>query len=140
MGGKFGEVTLFEHLAKENLVKKVWQINRSDNRLLIVSTNLDGFSLAKHGPNSSNFPAIRYYTFYRCHYMHTCSTCIRTYCMYIPIRWTLLLTELLIIIFIQNVVGSLLASKFMLSFRHQTTVQLRCNFTLASSVLSSASI
>ena len=38
--GKFGELTCFEHLAK-----KVWQINRSANRLLIVSTNLNGFSL-----------------------------------------------------------------------------------------------
>ena len=37
IAGKFGELTLFEHLAKE-----VWQINRSANRLLIVSTNLDG--------------------------------------------------------------------------------------------------
>ena len=29
--------------------KKVWRINRSANRLLIVSTNLDGFSLVNHG-------------------------------------------------------------------------------------------
>ena len=29
--------------------KKVLRINRSANRLLIVSTNLDGFSLANHG-------------------------------------------------------------------------------------------
>ena len=29
--------------------KKVWRINRSANRLFIVSTNLDGFSLANHG-------------------------------------------------------------------------------------------
>ena len=28
--------------------KKVWQINRSANRLLIVSTTLDGFSLVNH--------------------------------------------------------------------------------------------
>ena len=40
IGGKFGELTLFEHLAKG--------INTSANRLLIVSTNLDGFSLASH--------------------------------------------------------------------------------------------
>ena len=26
--------------------RKVWQINRSANRLLIVNTNLDGFSVA----------------------------------------------------------------------------------------------
>ena len=44
IAGKFGNLTLFEHLAK-----KVWQINRSTNRLLIVSTNLDSFSLANHG-------------------------------------------------------------------------------------------
>ena len=29
--------------------KKIWQMNRSANRLLIVSTNLDGFSLVNHG-------------------------------------------------------------------------------------------
>ena len=43
MGVKFGESTLFEHLAKESLVNY-----RSANRLLIVFTNLDGFSLANH--------------------------------------------------------------------------------------------
>ena len=43
-GGKFGELILFEHL-----VKKVWRINRSANRLLIVCTNVDGFSLANDG-------------------------------------------------------------------------------------------
>ena len=36
-------MTHFEHLTKE-----IWLINRSANRLLIVSTNLDGFSLANH--------------------------------------------------------------------------------------------
>ena len=42
--------------------KKVWQINRSANMLLIVSTDLDGFSLANHErlPNSPNF----HYTIY----------------------------------------------------------------------------
>ena len=44
-GEKFGELTHFEHLVKESL----WRINRSANKLLIVSTNLDGFSLANHG-------------------------------------------------------------------------------------------
>ena len=29
--------------------EKVWQINRSANRLLMISTNLDGFSLANYG-------------------------------------------------------------------------------------------
>ena len=44
--------------------KKIWQINRLANRLLIVSTNLDGFSLANHDslpnfpPLPPNFPAI----------------------------------------------------------------------------------
>ena len=42
--GKFGELTRFEHLAKESLANY-----RSANRLLIVSTNLDGFSLANRG-------------------------------------------------------------------------------------------
>ena len=41
--GKFGQFTLFEQLAK-----KVWQINRSVKRLLIVSTNINGFSLVSH--------------------------------------------------------------------------------------------
>ena len=40
---KLGEFTLFEHLEK-----KVWLIDRSAKRLFIVSTNLDGFSLANH--------------------------------------------------------------------------------------------
>ena len=40
--------------------KKVWRINKSANRLLIVSADLDGFSLANHGWFKSvppqNFP------------------------------------------------------------------------------------
>ena len=44
VAGKFGELTRFEHLAKEILANY-----RSTNRLLIVSTNLDGFSLANRG-------------------------------------------------------------------------------------------
>ena len=43
IAGKFGEFILFKYLTE-----KVWQINRSVKRLLIVSTNLDGFSLANH--------------------------------------------------------------------------------------------
>ena len=39
--GKVGELTRFEHLAKESL-----ENYKSANRLLIVSTNLNGFSLA----------------------------------------------------------------------------------------------
>ena len=38
--GMFGEVTLFKHL-----VEKVWQMNRSPKGLLIVTTNLEDFSL-----------------------------------------------------------------------------------------------
>ena len=44
MAGKFGRWTLFEFLVKESLV-----IIRSANRLINVSTNLDGFSLVNHG-------------------------------------------------------------------------------------------
>ena len=44
VAGKFSDLTVFEHLAK-----KVWQINRLANRLLIINTNLDSFSLANHG-------------------------------------------------------------------------------------------
>ena len=44
MGVKFGELTRFEHLAKESLANY-----RSANRLLIVSANLNGFSLANRG-------------------------------------------------------------------------------------------
>ena len=42
-GEKFGELTLSEPWRK-----KVWRINTSVNRLLIVITNLDGFTLANH--------------------------------------------------------------------------------------------
>ena len=38
----FGKFTLFKRL-----VKKVWQINRSAKGILILTTNLDGFSLVK---------------------------------------------------------------------------------------------
>ena len=44
IAGKFGELTHFEHLAKESLANY-----RSANRLLIVSTNLNGFILVNHG-------------------------------------------------------------------------------------------
>ena len=60
IAGKFGELTLFEQLVK------VWQINRSANKLLIISTNLDGYSSANDGrfakfaklPPPLNFPTI----------------------------------------------------------------------------------
>ena len=61
-GGKVWRIDFFEPLQK-----KVWRINRSDNRLLIVSTNLDGFSLVNHEQFAKftkspppNFPAILY--------------------------------------------------------------------------------
>ena len=44
IAGKFGELTCFEHLVKES-----WANYRSAFRLLIVSTNLDGFSLMNRG-------------------------------------------------------------------------------------------
>ena len=44
IAGKFGELTFLSIWRK-----KVWRINRSANRLLIVRTNLDGFNLANHG-------------------------------------------------------------------------------------------
>jgi len=43
-GQKFGEFTRFEHL-----VKKVWWMNRHSQKVIIVSRNLDGFSLANQG-------------------------------------------------------------------------------------------
>jgi len=40
---KFGEFTPFEHLAK-----KVWQMNRFNQKVTIVR-DFDGFSLTNHG-------------------------------------------------------------------------------------------
>ena len=40
---------------------KVWQINRSANRLFILSTNLDGFNLANHG-QFAKFAKVSHYT------------------------------------------------------------------------------
>ena len=54
-GVKYGESTLFEHL----------RINRSANRLLIVTTNLDGFSVANHG-RSAKFAKLSRYTVCDC--------------------------------------------------------------------------
>ena len=52
----------------EDFGKKVWQINRSSKRLIIVTHNWDDFSLAvaDNSPNPPNFPlpniqAIIYY-------------------------------------------------------------------------------
>ena len=58
-GGKFGELTRFEHLVKESLANY-----RSANRLLIVGANLDGFSLVNREIRQTfplpTFPAIWY--------------------------------------------------------------------------------
>ena len=43
-GKKVGRIYSFRAFGE-----KVWRINRSAKRLLVVSTNLDGFSLANHG-------------------------------------------------------------------------------------------
>jgi len=46
-GEKFDKLTYFEHLAK-----KVWQMNRFSQKVIpviVVSRNLDGFSLANQG-------------------------------------------------------------------------------------------
>ena len=45
----FGEFTLFK-----SLVKKVWQMNRSVKGLLILTTDLDGFSW-RNADDSPNF-------------------------------------------------------------------------------------
>ena len=45
--------------------KKVWRMNRSAKGLLIVTTNLDGFSLVNHRylPNSPNFLPAKLYCY-----------------------------------------------------------------------------
>ena len=49
IAGKFGREKLCEFALSEHLAKKVWRMNRSANRLSIVTTNLDGFGLVNHG-------------------------------------------------------------------------------------------
>ena len=49
IAGKFGWEKLWRICFSEHLAEKVWRMNRSANRLSIVTTNLDGFSLANHG-------------------------------------------------------------------------------------------
>ena len=46
---KFGGGSLANRLFSSIWQKKVWWINRLPNRLLIVITDLDGYSLANHG-------------------------------------------------------------------------------------------
>ena len=63
-GGNFGKLTRFEHLRK-----KLWRINRSVNRLLIISTNLAGFSLANHGRFAKicqRFPPLKFPSIWYC--------------------------------------------------------------------------
>jgi len=53
VGVKFGEFTCFEHLAK-----KVWQMNGFSQKVIIISRNLDDFSLVNQtcdSPNLLNF-------------------------------------------------------------------------------------
>ena len=49
IAGKFGREKFYEFAVSEHLVEKVWRMNRSANRLSIVTTNSDGFGLANHG-------------------------------------------------------------------------------------------
>ena len=58
--------------------KKDWQINRSANRLLIVNTNLDGFTLANRRwfANSPSFPPAK---------LSRYMVCIYNACVYIPV-------------------------------------------------------
>jgi len=44
VGIKFGKFTRFKHLAE-----KVWRMNRLSQKVIIVSRNLDDFSLANYG-------------------------------------------------------------------------------------------
>ena len=55
-GGKFGRLTRFEHLTK-----KLWQINRSANRLVLLWMVLV-WQITDDSPNFPlpNFPAIQY--------------------------------------------------------------------------------
>ena len=48
IAGGFGRERFDEFKPFEYLVKRIYQINRSIQSLLIVSTNLDGFSLTNH--------------------------------------------------------------------------------------------
>jgi len=43
-GQKFGKFTHFEQL-----VEQVWQMNRFSQKVIILSRNFDGFSLANQG-------------------------------------------------------------------------------------------
>ena len=49
VAGKFGGESLVNWLFSSIWQKKIWWMNRSANRLLIVCTNLNDFSLVNHG-------------------------------------------------------------------------------------------
>ena len=55
--GKVWRIDFFQAYGE----RKFGEFNRSANRLLIVSTNLDGFSLANHG-QSTKFAKLSRYT------------------------------------------------------------------------------
>ena len=69
MGVKFGELTRLEHLAKESLAN--YSIYRSANRLLIVSANLNGFSLANRGRFAKFAKLSRYTVLSGLHHYYT---------------------------------------------------------------------
>ena len=49
VAGKFGSNNAWQKWMNENFNKKVWRMNRSDIRLSIVTTDLDGFRLGNCG-------------------------------------------------------------------------------------------
>ena len=59
IAGELGDVNVWRRRMDKDFGKKVWQINRSIKRLLIVTANLDGlvWQISDDSPNSSNFPA-----------------------------------------------------------------------------------
>ena len=59
ISGKFGRGKVWQIYFLQAFGKKVWQLNRSARRILIVSTNLDGFSLANHRLFTELFPPIK---------------------------------------------------------------------------------
>ena len=45
--GTFGGINVWQKWKDEDFGKKVWEMNRSAIRLIIVTTNLDGFKLGR---------------------------------------------------------------------------------------------
>ena len=85
-----GKIWLGKNLANRLISsiwqKKVWRINRSANRILIVSTNLDGFSLVNHGwfTKFANFSPHQssLYTVYNMHLQYLVSSSIPDVTLY----------------------------------------------------------